>query len=261
MLEPQSTDERIARLVTAVWRLDSPRLLALARVLGEKDSPPSAGRLRREVAVSTGLATDLARKLASLLGDKGPQAARDAMLVLTTVAHARKFQGEARDEVEIVCTAPARLGVAVRTTFAAAVEMVEAARKDIMVVGYLFTEGATKLIEEVARVRRERRVRVTIVGNRMADTMPALRAAWPSHVRPPTVFSREGDSEDDISALHAKVLVCDGSVALVTSANFSRRGLHENLEIGVKVHSSSVGRIVELLRVMIETGQVVRVPW
>lgn len=260
MPEPTSTDEWIAHLIAAVWRLDSPKLLTLARVLGESSGSPGAAILRSELAVSTGEATHLARLLASALGGRGGGAVREAMASLTTLARVRDLQQESTEQVEIVCTAPAAHGVAVRATFGAAVEMVAAAREQILVIGYVFTGGAAKLVREVAKARQERQVRVTIVGNRMADVVPALRAAWPRQVRPPAIFSREPDSAD-LSALHAKVLVCDGSVALVTSANFSRRGLHDNVEIGVKVRSPSVRKIVAFVRAMIENGEVLRVRW
>ena len=64
-----------------------------------------------------------------------------------------------------------------------------------------------------------------------------------------------------MSALHAKLLICDRNVALVTSANFSHHGLHENIEIGVKIQSASVRQLVEFVEALIRTGEVEAVAW
>jgi phosphatidylserine/phosphatidylglycerophosphate/cardiolipin synthase-like enzyme len=139
--------------------------------------------------------------------------------------------------------------------------MVKDAQNEILVVGYVFTEGAKSLLEEVARASRDRRVRVTVIGNRMEEHLPALRSAWPLDCPEPRVFSCPANFQDEMSALHAKVLVCDASTALITSANFSYHGLHENIEIGVKVNSSSVARLVEFFNSLTAVGQVIPLPW
>jgi phosphatidylserine/phosphatidylglycerophosphate/cardiolipin synthase-like enzyme len=64
-----------------------------------------------------------------------------------------------------------------------------------------------------------------------------------------------------MAALHAKLLICDENVALVTSANFSHHGLHENIEVGVKIHSSSVARLVDFILAMIRMREVKALEW
>lgn len=217
MSEAARTEEWVPQLIAAVRKLDSPKLLALARILRERRAPPGAAIVRGELAASTGEATRLARALDATLAGRGAAGIGEAITALTTLAHVRELEQQDSDKVQIVCTAPVTHGVAVRATFAAAVQMVGEALEDILVIGFVFTGGARKLVQEVAKACQERNVRVTIVGNRMSDVMPALRAAWPRRVRPPAVFSREGDP-GDISALHAKVLVCDGRCARHRSA-------------------------------------------
>jgi phosphatidylserine/phosphatidylglycerophosphate/cardiolipin synthase-like enzyme len=51
------------------------------------------------------------------------------------------------------------------------------------------------------------------------------------------------------AALHAKVLIADGETALLTSANFTDRGLADNLEIGLLVRDREIaGRLEAHLR-------------
>ncbi len=46
-----------------------------------------------------------------------------------------------------------------------------------------------------------------------------------------------------------------------TSANFSHHGLHENLEMGVRIHAAAVKRMVEFLQAMIEKREVAPIRW
>jgi phosphatidylserine/phosphatidylglycerophosphate/cardiolipin synthase-like enzyme len=139
--------------------------------------------------------------------------------------------------------------------------MIQAARREIFVVGYLITSGARDLIVQLASARRDRRLKITFIGNRLEAQLSTLQSLWPNDTMPPEVFSRERVSIDDRSALHAKLLICDGNTALITSANFSHYGLHENIEVGVKIHSTSIGRLVEFVNAMIITGEVQPVNW
>jgi phosphatidylserine/phosphatidylglycerophosphate/cardiolipin synthase-like enzyme len=246
MSEPsQNPPDWISMLAGAVAGLGSRHLLNLAGLLDPaRTMLPSSGQLQRVLSLSTALATQLARDLDRIARFPGVtvQEVRTALMALATTRNPVNAQS---DSVEIACTAPARLGVPLRTTYATALEMVKNAQNEILVVGYVFTEGAKSLLEEVAKASLDRRVRVTIIGNRMEDHLPTLRSVWPAGCPQPRVFSCPANLRDEMSALHAKVLVCDSSAALVTSANFSYHGLHENIEIGVKIVSPSVARLAE----------------
>ena len=71
----------------------------------------------------------------------------------------------------------------------------------------------------------------------------------------PPVFSREPVADDHMAALHAKLLICDRSEALVTSANFSHHGLHANIEIGLRVRSPAIERLSDFIAAMIKSGE------
>lgn len=262
MSEPsQNPLDWIDMLAGVVSGLRSRHLLDLAALLNPgRSTPPSSGQLQRALSLSTASATQLARGLDQVIGS--PEVSgRDLQTALMTLACTRSTGIAQTDTVEIACTAPTWLGVPLRTTYATALEMVEAAQSEILVVGYVFTEGAKSLLEQVARASRDRRVRVTVIGNRMEEHLSALRSAWPSNCLGPRVFSCQANPRDKMSALHAKLLVCDSATALITSANFSHHGLHENIEFGVKVISSSVARLVEFFNSLIVAGQVTPLAW
>ncbi len=133
--------------------------------------------------------------------------------------------------------------------------MVHEAQQTIIVMGYVFTGGARALIEQLAAARRDRAVHVTLIGNRMQDHIPIIRSMWPADSPTPEVFSRETSSDDNTAAMHAKLLISDSVAALITSANFSHHGLHENIEVGVKIRSPSVTRLVDFIQAMIRMGE------
>ena len=252
----------IADLVTAVFRLsgEQAKILASSYRRDEPAAAPSTTQLQRSLSLSTADAARLARSLKQVTAM--PDVTRhDVGIALATLAQTRSMAAATDERVEVVCTAPSRLGVPVRTTFATAVEMVRAARQEMFVVGYVFTEGARELIEQFAVARRDRGVRLILIGNRMADQLAVLQAFWLADSPPPIIFSRMADPSDAIAALHAKLLICDSTVALVTSANFSYHGLHENIEIGVKIQSGAVARLVEFLQALIRMREVETVEW
>ena len=254
----QSIREGTAAVVEAISRLDVSQLRALgASECGDPSGNVSAGRLKRAILVSTSDATHLARSLNDAITGAG-LTWREVVLVIEALAHARS-QAAAGCEVEIVCTAPERFGLPLRTTYATALQMMREASTEIVVVGYVFTEGARNLIEELARAVRERDARITVVGNKMREQLPLFRSAWPNGTPPPRVFSREADVDDPMAALHAKLLVCDRTSALVTSANFTYHGLHANIEIGVCVRAQAVENLMEFIEAMIASGDVAAV--
>lgn len=262
MSEPsQNPPDWIALLAGTVSGLKASHLLDLAALLDPARSAlPSSSQLQRALSLSTASAAQLARGFDQVMRFPGVTI-RDMQTVLMSLALARDTTAVPKDSVEIACTAPTRLGVPLRTTYATALEMVEGAKNEILIVGYVFTKGAKSLLERVARASQHRRVRVTVIGNRMQEHLPALRSAWPSDCPEPRVFSCQGNPRDEMSALHAKLLVCDAATALITSANFSHHGLHENIEVGVKVHSPSVARLVEFFDSLIVAGQVIPLAW
>jgi hypothetical protein len=248
-------------LTGVVSGLKAKNLLDIAALLDPAGSAlPSSGQFQRLLSLSTASAAQLARGLDQVVRFPGVTI-RDMQTALMTLALVRDTTAVQKDSVEIACTAPTRFGVPLRTTYATALEMVEAAKNEILIVGYVFTEGAKSLLERVARASSDRRVRVTVIGNRMEEHLSALRSAWPSDCPEPRVFSCQGNPRDEMAALHAKVLVCDRSTALITSANFSHHGLHENIEIGVKVSSASVARLVEFFDSLIVAKQVTALAW
>lgn len=120
-----------------------------------------------------------------------------------------------------------------RLTSAVVVDLIGQARIDVLLIGFaVHTEPSmTAALHEA----QERGVDITLLLERHADNpastgsgtafpdLIATRLAWPASGRP------EGAS------LHAKVLVVDGSAALIGSANVTGAALERNLESGLLI--------------------------
>jgi phosphatidylserine/phosphatidylglycerophosphate/cardiolipin synthase-like enzyme len=166
----------------------------------------------------------------------------------TAAAAAREERDE--EEVEIVWTGPTTSAVALRRTRAALFELVREASSRITLVSYAaFRQD--DLVEEL-RAAAERGVRVRLVlesaaasrGRLDADAAGAFSALggtvevleWPAELR--------GDGRAG-GVLHAKAVVVDGRVALVSSANLTAAALDHNMELGLLVRGGSIPRRLE----------------
>lgn len=133
--------------------------------------------------------------------------------------------------VDIVWTGPQSGETTGRLTSATVVDLIAAAGDEIILVSYAtYTEPT---VAAALTAAADRGVAITIVLERAADNpsyrgpshpfpdVPARRLVWPGVQRAPG------------AALHAKLLLVDGVVALVGSANLTERALQHNLECGV----------------------------
>lgn len=248
----------IEDLAQAIGKVTEAQLSALGVEL-ERGASLNADTLRR-LGLPTGEAVQISRKLDSLVRAKGAPAGRDIAIAVEAMRAGRAtLQGG--PEVQIVCTAPFATRVPVRTTFATSIEMIRTAKREILVVGYLFTKGAQQVLRELAAAGRARAVAVTLVGNRLTEHLSLLKSVWGRQSCRPNLLSREIDPADTLAALHAKLLVCDRHDALITSANLSSHGLHHNIEIGIRVKSAEMSSLIDFVQSMASKGELKALPW
>lgn len=248
----------IEDLAQAIGKITDAQLSELEADL-ELGAPLNADTFRR-LGLPTGEAVQIARRLAFLTAANGAPRSRDVAIAVEAIRAGRALV-QSGPGVQIVCTTPFGPKIPVRTTFATSIEMIRTAKREIVVVGYLFTEGAKQVLQELAAAERARDVAVTLVGNRLAEQMALLRSIWEGQASRPKLLSREVDTTDTLAALHAKLLVCDRLDALITSANLSSHGLHHNIEIGVRVRSAEMGSLVDFVQSMAQTGELKGVTW
>jgi cardiolipin synthase len=208
-------------------------------------SLPAADVERLATAVAHGAAAVLA-----LRGAAGSPQLRWACDLVATVDVTSSLSGalrgaaavraEQQPSVDVVWGGPdSRIGGG-RLTSAVITEALDAARTDVLVVGYAVHDEPSVVAALQAAVGRG--VELTLLCERPADNprftgaehpfpgLAARRLSWPGAARPTG------------TSLHAKVLVIDQRVALIGSANLTGAALGRNLECGVLITDGPVPR-------------------
>jgi phosphatidylserine/phosphatidylglycerophosphate/cardiolipin synthase-like enzyme len=227
-------------------------LRALAEALkGGRLAPPFTA-----VGVARLVGATLAGQAAARLSELADQGMRPdhVAAVLDAIVATRATRPVPEDAVELVWTGPDTAGATHRHTAVVVRELFAQAAESVVVAGFAVYQGREvfrRLAERMAE-RPELRVRLYLDvrrGNR--DTAPESQIVhrfarrfilrdWPEGSRLPEVFYDPRSLSPDParrSSLHAKCVVVDRRVALVTSANFTEAAQERNIEAGVVVRS------------------------
>jgi phosphatidylserine/phosphatidylglycerophosphate/cardiolipin synthase-like enzyme len=187
---------------------------------------------------------------------------RDLALALRAAAETALRIASDQPLIEVVWTYPGRASPGARTTGGAAREIIDGSRLSLLLVGYSITVDtsvsglATQTVDAIAQAA-ERGVVVTAVLHRDANRS-ALLQAWRSALPPPAIFTWPL-ANDQMAAVHAKLLIADRKDGLITSANLTYHGFERNLEMGLRVTGRAVAEIHDRFHELIAAGDLV--PW
>ena len=214
---------------------------------------PTVAAIQDAVGVSNARAQTF-RQVLLTAGDRTADDVVDAV----TLARECVYESSMRaPHVEIAWTYPGEVRPAVRTTGAVAREIVDGARRSLLVVGYSVTidpdlAGLAARTVAAMGAAADRGVVVTAILHRDPKNRSALLRGWPRAREAPRIFTWPA-REDEMASLHAKVLVADARDALVTSANLTYHGFEGNVEVGVRITGDAAAELEsvfhELIRV------------
>jgi cardiolipin synthase len=134
--------------------------------------------------------------------------------------------------VDVVWTEPYSTVTTSRLTANTVISLIGEAREEIWLVSY--AARSERDIERALTAAASRNVQITLLLERNEDNsnytyrgeaftrVPATRLAWPANRR------RTG-----YTSMHAKILLIDGHIALVGSANLTSAAMEANLECGI----------------------------
>ena len=145
----------------------------------------------------------------------------------------------AEHEVDIVWTGPATPYVAVRRTREVLLELIDAARHDLVIVSFAAYK-VPSIVEAIGRAL-DRGVQVKLALETTADSGGALsmdaRKAFETLGDRVTYWVWPADRREEFTsqraAQHVKAAIADDTQALVTSANLTGSGVSGNMELGV----------------------------
>lgn len=212
------------------------------------DSPASA--IERIVASTKGI------EISEVLGvwfNEGMTSVQVAIVVEGMVA-ARRSQPRMSDEVELVWTGPEMPEMINRDAAVVLRELFQQARESILVVGFaaykartIFQELANRHVEQPGLHIRiclniERKFGDTSLESELVRRFASKfrKDHWPPDRTLPDLYYDPRSLAIDPecrSSLHAKCVVVDRTVALVTSANLTEAALKRNIEVGAIIRS------------------------
>lgn len=230
------------------------RDLAAALRHGRVAPRPSSMSLQHYCTASQ--AQWLAEALASMQADAATLA---TFLDLVATERSRGDAGERA--VDLVWTGPEMEGMQTRDTGAVVRELFSSAQRSVLVAGYAIHRGREVFATLADRMaaRPDLRVRLVVdIPRRAGDTTIDLdlvhryandfrQKNWPGECMPEVFFDPRSLDMDQSkrSAMHAKCVVIDNEVALITSANFTTAAQTKNIEVGALIRHARVAAQLE----------------
>jgi len=156
---------------------------------------------------------------------------------LRALAMQRDAMETAAIGMELVATMPGYGSSATRDTEACVLDLVNAARRQAIVVGYGLTNAR---FVEALHVAGARGVDIVMITDRRSEHGRKVLRDWPSFLSPPRVYQERSTDLHEMAKMHGKALLVDGTRLFVSSANFTWLAMNANIEIGVVLTGSSV---------------------
>lgn len=146
---------------------------------------------------------------------------------------------------EICYTGPTSMGK-VRVFESVITEELYMAKSRIIIIGFHITQGSKGFMKALGDAAA-RGVELVFMIDRLSEKADFLE--WCKGVSPaPTLFTREKNSRDPMSALHAKCIVIDDRAAIIGSANQTYHGLTGNIELGVVLRDpTSIREVLDMV--------------
>lgn len=205
--------------------------------------------------------------LVATFGNFAGLAAPEASLLLEAVIAERRLKAVPR--LELVWTGKEAGLRPSRDTAVVVRELFARAEKTVLIGGFRFDHGQeilAPLHRAMAEHGAEVKIFVDIPRAEPGQDPERVAAAaierfyafnWPfGPPRPDLYFDPETVAPGALTSLHAKCLVVDRRFALVSSANFTERGLTRNLEAGVLIEDTTFARrLSEQWLALVDSGQ------
>jgi phosphatidylserine/phosphatidylglycerophosphate/cardiolipin synthase-like enzyme len=195
---------------------------------------------------------------------------------LTLLLEASAALTEARSghiDAQLVWTGPESQTAQSRDTSVVVQELFGQARRDVLVSTFVVRQGALVFAPLARRMDElpELRARLFVhVGREWRDTVldsELLREfseefgrEWPSARRPEVYYDPRGllEQSDKRATWHAKCVIVDDDVALITSANFTEWAHQRNVEAGVLIRNREFVRQLRQQFESLVEGKLVR---
>lgn len=148
----------------------------------------------------------------------------------------------AGDKVSLVVTAPPSFSIGARTTMNVVQSLINSAERNILITGYSLSSYFTDLVDTIIQ-KSQCGVFVKFYVNDI-DKQKGFDKILRYKGRFLKVYNYHSD-EDQMAALHAKVISVDQKQTLITSANLSYHGQQGNIELGTLIESKPIAKQID----------------
>lgn len=164
----------------------------------------------------------------------------DALNIYALICAAQA--SSSKEKTRLVLTAPPSFSVKVKSTKNTVEKMLADAKSSITITGYSLSEHFDDMIDLLIQ-KSQSGVFVRFYVNDI-DGQPRFDKLRRYKGRFLKIYNYK-NSDDHMSALHAKVISVDKKLTLITSANLSYHGQQGNIELGALIESAAIARQVE----------------
>jgi len=166
------------------------------------------------------------------------------------------YKKEEKEKVELVVTAPPSFKLKTSSTEDIVFKLLSSANKSIIITGYSISDYVGEYIDLIVR-KSQNGVLVKIYFNNL-DKQESIDKLIRYRGRFLEIYDYR-NKDDEMSALHAKVISVDGLFSLISSANLSYHGMSGNMEIGCLIESTKIAKkINEILKQLVAQKVITR---
>lgn len=153
-----------------------------------------------------------------------------------------------KTRVSVTGIDPESLSIHVIDTNQAFLELIRSARTQIIIMGYRFTEHGDDHFIEILNEALERGKRVYLLTDHLYEQEPHLRKFFGKLMTKHHGLFKLWTYEDDgQSLMHIKSMLIDDERVYIGSANFSKRGISKNLELGIIIYEDETIKTVKTI--------------
>lgn len=160
--------------------------------------------------------------------------------IIETIADAMEMNDG--DKVTLVATTPPSFAINTRTTMNVVQSMINGAERNILITGYSLSSYFSDLVDTIVQ-KSQRGVFVKFFVNDI-DKQLGFDKILRYKGRFLKIYNYH-QTEDEMAALHAKVISVDQKQTLITSANLSYHGQQGNIELGTLIESKHIAKQVD----------------
>jgi Phosphatidylserine/phosphatidylglycerophosphate/cardiolipin synthases and related enzymes len=146
------------------------------------------------------------------------------------------------DKVSLVVTAPPSFAINARATMNVVESMIKGADRNILITGYSLSAYFSELVDTIIQ-KSQQGIFVKFFVNDI-DKQQGFDKLLRYKGRFLKIYNYRQE-DDNMAALHAKVISIDQKQTLITSANLSYHGQQGNIELGTLIDSKSLAKQID----------------